>query len=134
MFLNYLNDEAKELFMDLALNVAAINQEITEEEKRTLDLYYQELGIEHRGYKARLNEQDAIQELSKDTDKIEKKIIVFECTAIAYADGVVDMIENKYLKDICDAFCMNPETLEDMKNLIIELVDVHNRIYDIVGI
>ena len=134
MFLSYLNDEAKELFMDVALNVAAINQEITEDEKKTLDLYYQELGIEHRGYKARQNEYDTVQKLSKTTNLVEKKIVVFECVAIAYADGVIDMAENQYLKDMCDAFDMSTEILEAMKNLIVELVDVHTRIYNIVGI
>ena len=47
MYLNLLNEEAKEVFLDLCINLAESDNDFCQKEKNLIDQFCQEMNIKH---------------------------------------------------------------------------------------
>ena len=47
MYLNLLNEEAKEVFLDLCINLAESDDDFCQKEKNLIDQFCQEMNIKH---------------------------------------------------------------------------------------
>lgn len=133
MLLGYLNDNCKEDVMDLAIYVALANAVLEKNEEESLEQYFRELGIEKREISARNSLEKTIKNVCECTSLIERKMIVFELTAMACVDGVCDDMEQRLLEQICEAFEIHISEIESMKLMVSKLYKIYIEIAELIG-
>lgn len=133
MFLNYLNRNCREAVMDLAIYMSLANDVICKSEETMMNQYYQELGIPFRGYEPKDSFENVIKALTEGTTTEEKRMILFEIIAIAFADGSCDEKEEKMLRRICTKWQISEALLSQIKIDIEDLRKVYKAIAVTIG-
>jgi len=90
MFLSILNNQEKEVFLNLVINVAEIDGEFTQAEQNQISAYVLEMGItlkEKHTYNK--SNSELLQELSKSTIQVRRSIFI-EIVALMVVDGMKD--------------------------------------------
>lgn len=131
MFLHLLNNEQKELFLDLAIKAAEANGVVELEEKNLLKAFSIEMQIPSR-YKTEKTTDEILAQLSKISNEREKKILSFELIGILLADGTYDDKEKVFITQISEQSNIPIDEIEKMINVIDEYKAVYNKICDIV--
>lgn len=108
MYLDYLNDEEKNIFLDLGIMLAAADAEFDDKEKKALDLLCDEMKIIPR-YSAKKSIEECIAYINANSSKRNKKIILFELTGIAYADQNFAKEESDLIKNVVEAIGLTKE-------------------------
>ena len=104
MYLNLLNEEAKEVFLDLCINLAESDNDFCQKEKNLIDQFCQEMNIKHR-YMAKL---------SLDI-------------GLVIADEVISDSESKILQQITEKFSISHIEMEKLIGLVNELYELYKR-------
>ena len=102
MYLNKLNNEQKELFLDLSIHAAMSNNIFTDEEKVTVRQYCAEMNIAER-YEAKLSNDEVLEKLSAISTKQEMRIVFMEITALVLSDNIFDEQEQAFVKKVAAA-------------------------------
>ena len=114
MFLNYLNEDSKQMFLKLCLCAAKANDVIEREEEDMMHAYCREMNIKEEIPKDDIEPNELIAEISGNTNKSEKKILVLELLGLMYSDGNYDKSEHSFMDNIVKGFNMNKEDLEKL--------------------
>ncbi|MBP5530037.1 MAG: TerB family tellurite resistance protein [Lachnospiraceae bacterium] len=127
MFLEILQDDQKDLFLQLAVIAARENGYVDEAESEMLLKFASEMKIPPRA-EAIMSLDEIVDELAKSCDKREKKIVLFETAGIMNSDGEYNDEEYEFIKKIADKFEISEEELGAMMGLVSDYVALFNEI------
>lgn len=105
MFLNKLDAQAKEVFLNLAHLVARSDDSFSDMQKILIDGYLNEMNIEDVDFKE--DEFSLVDCISKVTDKEHQKVILIELLAIVYTDSIMHEAEKEIIDTIVDTWDIN---------------------------
>ena len=105
MFLNKLDTQAKEVFLNLAHLVARSDESFSDMQKVLINGYLKEMNIEDIDFKE--NEFSLVDCISKVTNKDYQKIIIIELLAIVYTDSIMHPAEKEIIDTIVDTWKIN---------------------------
>ena len=127
MFLEILQDDQKDLFLQLAVIAARENGYVDEAESEMLLKFASEMKIPPRA-EAIMSLDEIVDELAKSCDKREKKIVLFDTAGIMNSDGEYNDEEYEFIKKIADKFEISEEELGAMMGLVSDYVALFNEI------
>jgi tellurite resistance protein len=126
MFLDNLTFVEQEAFIKLAHIVASTHGIVEEQERKLLESYTAELGIDYIFHDLHDVTIDSIESIANtlQNEKTKRKVFV-EIVAIAFADGVYEESEKKVIFKIRKAFHFTDQYYEQVK----KWVQDYNKIY-----
>ena len=133
MFLSILNNEEKEDFLNLIINVAEIDGDFTESEKNQIGAYILEMGLNLKE-KDEYNKSNEVllEELSQSTNEVKKAIFV-EVIALMLVDGMKDE-EKTLLTQMQNKFSFDNKFKDDAINWYSEILPLYKKGFELVGI
>lgn len=128
MFLQIMNTEEKEKFLEFVYKVANVEGECAEEEQEIINSYKNELGL------SEISETSDIEGLigyfSTKVDEM-KKIVLFEIIGLINADDKIAKEEKDVLNKVVASFGLDNEVVERIKSAAKKLQDVYDEVYDV---
>lgn len=127
MFLQVMNNEEKEKFLEFIYKIANIEGEYAEEEQELINSYKNELGV------FEIHDTSNIEKLIDyfSTKTVEmKKIILFEMIGLINADDKVVKEEEELLNKVIASFGLDNEITDRIKSVAKKLQDVYDEVYD----
>ena len=126
MFLQVMNTEEKEKFLELVYKIANIDGEYAEEEQEIVNSYKNELGL------SKVPETSDIDGLvryfsAKATEL--KKIVLFETVGLINADEKIEKEEADLLDKTSGAFGLDKDVVDRIKSVAKKLQDVYDEVY-----
>lgn len=105
MFLNRLDNNSKQLFLNLAYSVAQSDESFSDMQKELIENYASEMDIDNINF----NKNDFVLEsaLKKVQNKDYQKIILIEILAIVYSDNIMHPAEKDIIDTIVDTWNLN---------------------------
>ena len=94
MYLGLLKESQKEMFLELAINLAKSDGDYSEEENAIITSYCQEMQISFEREKKNRSIDELVSEFALLCTAQEKKIIAFEIIGLAMCDNVYHEKEN----------------------------------------
>lgn len=132
MYLVLLNNEKKELFLNLACRIAAVDGNFSDEENAMIDGYCQEMNISF-DYNRPLNTTEKIvSDMNSICDLTEKRIIIFEIIGLAMADGEYDVSERGVINGINKTFALPEGYPADCEKKLKEYFDIQRKLNSLV--
>lgn len=129
MFLSVLDKEGKTKFLEFAYAVANIDRDYAEEEQQLINSYQIETGILE--LPAMTNSIDELITYFAAQNTSVKKIVFFEIYGMLLTDNRITSEEKELFTEIESKFGIPSETLDAIKDLIKELQDLYDKIYDV---
>ena len=127
MFLDVLNKDEKEWFMDLAIKAAEANGEFAKEEVRMLHAFATEMKIPAR-IKSERDLDSILKDFVDNSSKKSMKVVLFELIGIIFADSEFDDAEKKFIDTVTNAFQISSELKDEMISEINEYSSLFNKI------
>lgn len=131
MFLNLLNNNQKELFLDLAIKAAEANGVVEIEEKNMLKAFSIEMQIPAR-YETIKSIDEILDTLEKITAEKERRILTFELIGIIFADGQYDKREETFMSRVSEKSGISMEKIQEMIEVLSEYEKVYDKICNVV--
>ncbi len=128
MYLNRLNPEQKELFLDLCIHAAMANGTFANDEKEMIALYCEEMQLLVPRYEAETDKDTAIEELKKLSTPQELRMILFEIAGLVLSDNICDEDEKLYINDFALKTGMEKACVDEAISVLTELKSVYSRI------
>lgn len=128
MFLQVMNREEREKFLELIYKVANIEGEYAEEEKELIDSYKNELELTEILDTG--NIEGLIEYFSSKTTEM-KKIILFEVIGLINVDDKIVKEEEDIFKKLVESFGVDNESVEKIEMVAKKLQQVYDEVYDI---
>lgn len=132
MYLGLLNEEQKELCINLAINLSSIDGSFSQEEKVMIDAYCYEMGISYDYGKVVPKTSEILERLNVISDMREKKIIVFEAIGLAMADNEFHGKEREMINAMVKKFNIDESFIDQCKRVIEEYRQFQERINNLV--
>lgn len=132
MYLNRLNNEQKELFLDLCINAAEADNNFAAEEKRLIEQYCEEMQMAGVRLQADHDFESAVSNLMNISSKEDLRMILLEITALVLADGKFDKAEKEFVDRLVKLTGMESETFDKMKQLLTDLTQLYRNIDDLI--
>lgn len=127
MFLRPMNEEQKELFLDLALVAASINGVVEESEKALLVAYADEMGVDVS--KASIKPVDEICARIKEiSNSKELNQIMFEIVGMIISDSEYDNQERDFVSQVAELFEIPMSRVEEMFRCVDEYTSLVKKI------
>ncbi len=127
MFLSYLNDSEKEMFLELASQVARSDGVFCEKEKEMMEIYRKEMNMPENEYKIKgIGIDHAVSFFSKCPLKIQKYIFI-EIGAIIFADGKYHEAEKGIVDVLKKAFAVSDEKEKEMFDAVNEITKAYRK-------
>lgn len=126
MFLNLINKEEKENFLELVYKIASCDDEFSEEEEEILNNYKLELGIETV---PDTKPAEKLIAYFADRETQLKKVVFFELYGMIMADGMMVDDENAMLEKIKEAFALGDQAYADMMAAADGLQKAYDAVY-----
>ena len=123
MFLNVLNNEEKNLFLDLAVYVSKANGLIEESEQSIIAQYCQEMCVDDYDM-SNQHSMDEIKAVFSNSSENSKRIAVFELLGLGYTDGSLDELENSIVKDFANGIGISEELFNKLNRDIKEYTTI----------
>ena len=120
MFLSKLTYDEKLSFLNLAHIMMNIDEEQTAEEEQVFQRYQSECGIAE--FNINMDISSALNVFTSSSDKI-KKIVFVELWGIVAADEKLEESELKLMNEIGAALSLSKETMNELKNWMLSLID-----------
>ncbi|MBY0756126.1 hypothetical protein K5V21_11795 [Clostridium sardiniense] len=124
MFLKELNNEEAVAFVNLLDQFANVDNEVAREEKRLIEGYVKELGLE-KDKVGILSYDDIVAVLKKSKERI-KRIIYFELIGLALVDGNYGDLEVDYLDKIAIDLDINRAQKIAFANFFYNFKEIHD--------
>ena len=131
MFLGMLEEEQKELFLDLAIKAAASSGGIAIEEKNMLKSFAKELQIPPK-YQCRKRVTGIIDRLKAISDEKSLRIVMFEILAEMYSDSEYDETERQFIATMAESFNISQDTVNEMDSLLKRYAKLYRDICELV--
>ena len=113
MFLDVLNNDEKEWFLDLAIKAAEANGEVATEEIRMLHAFAAEMKIKART-KSDMELSEILKMFVDKSSKKSMKVILFELIGILFSDAEFDEQEKAFLNKVKNAFGFEDSLINEM--------------------
>ena len=126
MYLGELNAKEKESFLDLGIGLASVDGKFSDEEKNTVRLLCDEMGIEYR-YTAKVSPEEAAQFFVTEANPRIQRIVVFELLGIAMADSIYQDCELAMITNIAKAFSINEREVTQICEAIKQLYGLYTK-------
>lgn len=127
MFLDMLNKDEKEWFLDLAIKAAETNGEVAKEEIQMLNTFAAEMKIKNR-IKTDIELSAILKNFTENSSQRSMRIVLFELIGILFADAEFDDDEKKYLELVTNSFGFGSSLTEEMMTEINEYSALFNKI------
>lgn len=128
MYLNKLNSEQKELFLDLCIHAALADKSFAEEEKTIIDEYCKEMQLSNVRYTTVLEYESVVENLIAISTIDELRMIAFEMTALLLSDKHFDEFEKKFIEDFVERIHINSEEIAEMLEILNNLTEIYERV------
>lgn len=128
MFLQVMNIEEKEKFLELVYKVANIDGEYAEEEQEIINSYKNELGLSEVSETSDIN--GLVQYFSVKADEM-KKIVLFEIIGLIDADDKIEKEEADVLEKMSASFGLDKSVIDKIKAVAKKLQEVYDEVYDV---
>ncbi len=128
MFVQVMEKEEREKFLELIYKIANIDGDYVEEEEELIDSYKAELELSD------IKDTDTIEEIidyfSSKSESI-RKIVLFEVYGMINADGKIDISEEKIFNLSQEKFGISEQQTKAIINVAEELQKVYDKVYDV---
>lgn len=132
MYLSYLENDQKHLFLALAYKIAMADGVFMDSEKKLLQTYCDEMYTEiNEDDKSKQTDQIIAQLKEKCDDQV-RRIVIFEAIGLAYCDGEYADSERRIVTKAADAFGIPHNFCSDCESAIKDYFELQNRINKIV--
>lgn len=132
MYLNELNEQQKQLFLDLSYQLTKSDGEVSCEEEKLMKQLCHEMSIIAR-YSEHTSVEEIIEKLATISNTRQKKIILLELSAIVMTDGKCADEEKTFLKTVSNRFYIDEIGLDNMLKTIEDLYFVYEKINQFLG-
>lgn len=132
MYLGLLNEEKRELFLDICFCIASADGEYSADEKVLIEAYQKEMNTEYDPMVSKKKENEIVELLNLICTEQEKKIIIFETIGLALIDGNYDKAERKIIDQMTKTFKIKESYAKECEQLLKEYLKLQNRINEIV--
>ncbi len=129
MFLQVMNNEEKEKFLELVYKIANIDGEYAQEEEELINNYKLELGLSEISDTGKVEE---LVEYFAPKNETLKKIVMFEVVGLLNADDKIEKEEEDLLKLMTEKFCFTDDMTKKIQSVAEELQRVYDSIYDLI--
>jgi tellurite resistance protein len=133
MFLSALQNQEKETFLNLIINLANVDGDFSDEEKNQLSAYVSELNIELKELENYCTPSSELVASLQDSSDISKKVIFMELYALALADGLNDE-EKELLDSIQEAFGFSDSFASEVSDWYSKLLPMYKKGYELAGL
>lgn len=128
MFVQVMEKEEREKFLELIYKIANIDGDYVAEEEELIDSYKAELELSD------IKDTDTIEEIidyfSSKSESI-RKIVLFEVYGMINADGKIDISEEKIFNLSQEKFGISEQQTKAIINVAEELQKVYDKVYDV---
>ena len=125
MFLNMLNEQEKQEYLNLVVLAAHINGVLEDEEKIMIRGYQREMGLTNDAIPvcSELDEASVFRGFS-ESEVSHKKIVLFELIGLLLCDNEYDEDETRFVIRFCDAAGMPLDEAETISQLAVRYFNV----------
>lgn len=131
MFLNSLNNEQKNLFIELAIKAAESNGVVPIEQKNMLKAFAIEMSITPV-YQTEKKTEEIIDKIIAISSEQQLKVILFEILGIIVSDKVFDDKEKVFVKHVVERCNMDVALIDKMVELLDKYASIYQEIVDVV--
>lgn len=131
MYLGMLSCEEKDLFIQLAINIASVDGDYSDVEKTMINSYCLEMGVNNSVEKNK-SILSIIERFNIISTEQIKRIVLFEAIGLALSDRNYDKKEEETIIDIAKTFNIDIQFVEESKKIVNEYFDFQQRINDLV--
>lgn len=128
MFVQVMEKEEREKFLELIYKIANIDGDYAAEEEELIDSYKAELELSD------IKDTDTIEEIidyfSSKSESI-RKIVLFEVYGMINSDGKIDISEEKIFNLSQEKFGISEQQTKAIINVAEELQEVYDKVYDV---
>lgn len=128
MYLALLKTEEKELFLELAYNLACSDADYSKEEQVMMDSYCHEMQIGFDIKNMVRTTEEIIDKINENSDEKVKKIFAFELIGLAMVDGNYDDSERELIKKLGDKFGIKDGLSKEFEEILKEYFAFQNKI------
>ncbi len=132
MYLGILENKNKELFLNLAYNLALSDGDYSEDEEMMIKSYCNEMQIELDMKNINRSIDSIIKEMSEECNIRDKKIIAFESIGLAMSDGCYCEKEIKVIESMILKFDLSREFVNKCEEIINEYINFQYKINTLV--
>lgn len=127
MYLSMLNEKQKEYFLELAYQLALIDNDFSEKERIMIESYCNEMRISVPEVIHARPVDEIIQSMKRECTVLEKKIMVFEIIGLALVDGNYDESEKKVIEEIMRVFELDEPYAKECEEILIEYIEIQKK-------
>lgn len=132
MYLKMLNESQKELFLELAYDLAVADGNYSSEEQKIIAGYCEEMQMNYGQKLSTRPINEIIELIRKGCQECEKRIIVFEAIGLAVIDSKYDKSERKIIESMIETFELENGFEIECEELIKEYMELQNRMNKLV--
>ena len=132
MYLSILNQKEKELFLELAYNLASADGDYSSKENALINGYCQEMQIEFEVKMMTRSLDYIISTIKKESFIIFKKIFVFELIGLAMVDKNYDESERDLIGRLENEFGMEANFASECEKILNEYISFQEKINQLV--
>ena len=127
MYLSLLKEEQKGVFLELAYEMAFLDNEFSEKEQLMIESYCNEMGMEIPPVIRARSMAELIETIKEAWEEREKKIVLFEIIGLAMIDSNYDEEERKSIVAMTEIFGLTDEFRDECEILLKEYVEMQSR-------
>lgn len=128
MYLSMLREEHKTVFLELAYELAFLDNDFSEKERIMIESYCNEMRVEVPTIIRARTINEIVESMKSDWEDREKKMVVFEIIGLAMVDGNYDNVEKKAVEDIAAVLQIEESFVEQSEVLLNEYLEMQNKI------
>jgi len=128
MFLASLNNEQKELFLELCIHAAQSDGAIELQEHTAMTQYIAEMGLNDYPTEVSIPLEEVFEKLKAISTQAELRIITIEIMALLLVDDEYDVHEKLFMDALKQNFEIADEELNNEITLIKRLIDIYDRL------
>lgn len=127
MYLSLLKEEQKGVFLELAYEMAFLDNDFSEQEKLMIESYCNEMRMEVPPVIRARSMAELIETIKEAWEEREKKIVLFEIIGLAMIDSNYDEEERKSIVSMAEIFGLTDEFRDECEILLKEYVEMQSR-------
>lgn len=132
MYLSMLNEEQKGMFLELAYQLALIDNDFSEKERAMIESYCNEMQIAVPEVIRAKPIDEVIGTMKSECTMQEKKIMIFEMLGLVLVDGHYDDAEKKAVEEIMRIFGIEESFAKESERVLEEYVKLQDRMNSLV--
>lgn len=129
MFLNELNEEIKELFLQVCVYAAESNGIFAEEQKGMIGAYCREMNIRETIPTINISLSELLSKVSEKSDKRERNIIFLEILGLIKSDGIYDEEEQEFMELLRKELFIEKDVADKIEELLGSYLKITTDLY-----